>query len=302
LELFFAGKYFAFERNLIMPSRQLDERSLQTLQEQSNEAWFRNRKEQKPKALVGIAEGDSWFDYAPAWLSDLSLGDLINQLNQHDAFNILRIAKAGDYLENMTFGSTANGKFKSKSPQLEKTLEFIERYQPDFFLFSGGGNDVAGPDGLKFEPFLNHGKSNLPHLRQSYFDLITREVIPEMFEYLIQSIIAKKSDIRIFLHGYGYPIPDGRAVELAGFEFAGPWFEPALTRKNLTQADGQVIVTKLIDALNEGIAQLAAKYPKNVHHIDLRKIIQDSDWENELHLYAKGFQKVAKEFERQILS
>jgi hypothetical protein len=130
----------------------------------------------------------------------------------------------------------------------------------------------------------NHGKSNLPHLRQNYFNLITREVIPEMFEYLIQSIIAKKSDIRIFLHGYGYPIPDGRAVALAGFEFAGPWFEPALTRKNLTQADGQVIVTKLIDALNEGIAQLAAKYPKNVHHIDLRKIIQDSDWENELFI------------------
>jgi hypothetical protein len=37
--------------------------------------------------------------------NDISLGGLINQLNQRDFLNILRIAKAGDYPEDMTFSS-----------------------------------------------------------------------------------------------------------------------------------------------------------------------------------------------------
>jgi lysophospholipase L1-like esterase len=281
--------------------RELDSNSTIQLREQSNEEWFNIRKSDKPKALIGIAEGDSWFDYAPAWISDITLGDLINQLNQRESLNILRIAQAGDTLENMTFGTQADGKFKSKSPQLKKTIELVQRYKPDFFLFSGGGNDIAGPNGLKFEPFLNHSKSHLDILRQTYFDSITNEVFPEMFEYLINEVIAIKPDIQIFLHGYGYPVPDGRAViELAGFDFIGPWFEPVLTRKNLSQDQGKIVIHKLIDTLNDLIAKIAVKYADNVHHIDLRKIIKDSDWENELHLSASGFQKVANEFEDKI--
>ncbi len=79
--------------------------SRQNLSEQSNEEWFRIRKEQHPNAFTGIAEGDSWFDYPPAWISDISLGDLINQLNQRRKVNLFRVAKAGDTLENMTFGT-----------------------------------------------------------------------------------------------------------------------------------------------------------------------------------------------------
>jgi lysophospholipase L1-like esterase len=275
--------------------------SKKRINEQSNEEWFNLRKLQKPKALVGIAEGDSWFDYAPAWLNDVSLGDLINQLNYRETLNLLRIAKAGDTLENMTFGSEPDGKFKSKSPQFKRTLELIQRYQPDFFLFSGGGNDVAGPNGLRFDPFLNHAKSHLGTLRQNYFDYFTHEVFTEMFEYLIQEVIKTKPDIQIFLHGYGYPIPNGEPViALVGFDFIGPWFEPALTRKGLSQSEGKIVVDKLIDALNIVLANLAAKYSGNVHHIDLRSIIQPSDWDNELHLTAKGFQKVADEFESEI--
>ncbi len=271
------------------------------LSEQSNEDWFKIRKLEKPNALVGIAEGDSWFDYAPAWLNDVSLGDLINQLNHRETLNLLRIAQAGDTLENMTFGSEPNGKFRSKSPQLDRTLELIKHYQPDFFLFSGGGNDVAGPNGLRFDPFLNHAKSHLGILRQSYFDSFTHEVFTEMFEYLIQEVIRTKPDIQIFLHGYGYPIPNGEpVVALVGFDFIGPWFEPALTRKGLSQSEGKIVVDKLIDALNNVLANLATKYSGNVHHIDLRSTIQPSDWDNELHLTARGFQKVANEFESEI--
>ena len=128
------------------------------------------------------------------------------------------------------------------------------------------------------------------------------EVFYEMFVYLIEAVKSKKKDIQIFLHGYGYPIPDGRAViQLGDYKFVGPWFDPALRRKGFSEAEGKIILHSLIDALNNMLSKLAQEYSDNVHYIDLRPIIQDEDWENELHLTAQGFKKVADEFEQQIL-
>jgi lysophospholipase L1-like esterase len=283
---------------------ELSQDSLRDFQASSNEQSFQRRMIASPDALIGIAEGDSWFDYAPAFLENPLLGDLINQLNKSGQFNILRVAIAGDTLENMTYGSS------SKPSQLENTLSLIQEYQPAFFLFSAGGNDIAGSDGLKFEPFLNHGKSKLGVLRKEYLNYFVNEVCSEMFEYLIERVIATKPDIKIFLHGYGYPIPDGRPViRLKDYNFIGPWFQPPLIRKNLTINDGQEIINELIDALNNLLKQIAIKYSQNVVHIDLRTIINESVkeagdykkvWANELHLTADGYKTVAKEFTRKI--
>ena len=110
----------------------LSQESLREIQESSNEEFFKLRRQLFPDALVGIAEGDSWFDYAPAFVGNPFLGDLINQLNKSKKLNILRIAIAGDTLENMTYGTLF------PSPQLQLTLEFIRKYQPDFFYFLAG--------------------------------------------------------------------------------------------------------------------------------------------------------------------
>ncbi|MGB8701234.1 MAG: GDSL-type esterase/lipase family protein [Thermosynechococcaceae cyanobacterium] len=280
--------------------------SAREIQESSNEEWFRLRKERFPNALVGIAEGDSWFDYAPSFIENPLLGDLINQLNKTRKFNLLRVAIAGDTLENMTFGTDA------KPPQLQKTLGFIHQYQPDFFIFSGGGNDVAGPNGLKFEPFLNHSKSKLNVLRADYLDYMVNTVFFEMFNHLIQEVIRAKPDIKIFLHSYGYPIPDGRAViDLEDFQFIGPWFKPPLDRKKLNQMQGEKVVHTLIDALSNLLKRLEAQYSQNITFIDLRPIITQhiadegggytKVWGNELHLTVNGYKRVTEEFQRRIL-
>jgi lysophospholipase L1-like esterase len=284
-----------------------NQNSKEELQLQSNENWFNFRKTVKPDALIGIAEGDSWFDYPPAWISDEvlrgdpRLGDLINQLNQFSNLNLLRISKAGDTLENMTFGNNPDSEIRFISPQLEETIRLIQHHQPNFFIFSGGGNDIAGTNGVRFEPFLNHNKSSLNHLRDSYFKSVTQESFPEMFIYLIERVKAAKPDIKIFLHGYGHPIPDGRAVlKIFGFDFVGPWFEPALRRKNISQSEGKEIVSKLIDAFNDMLSNLEQAYPGVVYYIDLRPVIDESDWANELHLSALGFKKVAEKINEKI--
>jgi hypothetical protein len=61
----------------------------------------------------------------------------------------------------------------------------------------------------------------------------------------------------------------------------------------------QEIIRTLIDSFNEMLAEIANRH-SNVHYIDLRPIIDDEDWANELHLTVNGYEKVAREFIQQI--
>jgi len=276
------------------PVRDLSENTKREIRESSDEFFFELRKQQFPNALIGIAEGDSWFDYAPAWLEDANRGDLVNQLNISRKFNLLRVARAGDTLENMVYGTKYDKDYRPEKSQFEKTLELIRKHQPKFLLFSGGGNDVAGAE---IESFLNHASSGLEPLRKSHLDYVLTQVFTKIFEELITKTKAAAPGIHIFLHGYGYAIPDGRAVaRVVGFDFVGPWLRPAFAKKRIAQVtQAQEIIRILIDNFNNMLAEIASQHG-NVHYIDLRPIIQDEDWANELHLTVDGYEKVAKEF------
>jgi hypothetical protein len=280
------------------PVRELSENTKKEIRESSDEFFFQSRKIRFPNALTGIAEGDSWFDYAPSWLEDATKGDLINQLNLSKQLNLLRVARAGDTLENMVYGTKYDKDYRPEKSQFEKTLELISKHQPQFFLFSGGGNDIAGAE---LESFLNHADSGLELLRKSHLDYILGKIFPKIFEDLIKKTTKAAPDIQIFFHGYGHAIPDGRAVtRVAGFDFVGPWLRPAFARKRINEVtQAQEIIRTLIDSFNEMLAEIANRH-SNVHYIDLRPIIDDEDWANELHLTVNGYEKVAREFIQQI--
>lgn len=294
----------------MVETQSLSAEAANQFRESSNEFFFALRKIRFPDAWTGIAEGDSWFDYPPSWIEDETKGDLINQLNQmKDAetdkriFNILRIAQAGDTLENMVFGTDINENFLPENSQFDKALALVNRHQPDFFLFSGGGNDIADTE---LAAFLNHAKSGLGLKRDSHIDFVFNQVFKEFFTYLIEKILAEKPDIHIFIHGYGYAIPDGRSVfEIANYNFVGPWLKPTLAKKrinDLTVSTG--IIRDLIDAFNEMLIDLTqqTRFNNQVHHLDLRNLITsdlscyEEDWANELHLTVKGYEKVANKF------
>lgn len=253
--------------------------------------------------LVAVAEGDSWFDYKPSYVT---LGrDLLGHLRSFDRVEIHRESEAGDTLENMVYG-TAYDKdtFKPKPSQLDETLAAIDEYQPDIFLFSGGGNDVAGSE---LEAYLNHADSGHPTVRQEYIDLMFGEVFPHAFQYVIDKVKQRRPGIQIFLHGYDYAIPDGRGVRLStnGWDFKGPWIRPALARKRVTpDAERRRIVADMIDRLNDMLGRVAAADP-DVHHIDLRNTLRtgpkyQDDWANELHPTSDGFKLVARKFQAEI--
>ena len=283
----------------------------QTLYETSNFTFHSRVAADATKALaqqawVGVAEGDSWFDYLPAFLEDPLKGDLLAQLHHTGKFNIYNLGKAGDTLENMAYGTDVGHNAEPLPCQLIQTVAKVKQENPDFFLLSAGGNDLSGDNGVDLEFFLNHATSGLDTLRldraKETFSTFNRKAV----ETIILAIRAAQPKIEIFMHGYDYAMPDGRAVFQAplGYHFVGPWLLPAFARQR-TWPDKKrydTIVT-LIDMHNAMIADLAKQYPY-FHHIDCRGVLERNtkDWANELHPTVAGFGKIAKKFTDVILS
>jgi hypothetical protein len=164
-------------------------------------------------ANVIVAEGDSWFDYPPGL-------DILDNLKQKYKYKIHKVAEAGDSLENMSFGTKTRRNFSRETPPLEETLVAIAKYKTKVFLLSAGGNDIAGAE---LESYLNHGDSGLQPLRRDFAKYVFSTVARRAYENIFTRAWSLDSNIHIISHGYGYAIPDGRAVfNFLGFNFGDP--------------------------------------------------------------------------------
>ncbi|MGQ9372754.1 SGNH/GDSL hydrolase family protein [Acinetobacter tandoii] len=237
---------------------------------------------QSPKI---VSEGDSWFDYLPGT-------DLIDCLRSNHGYVIKNYGNAGDTLENMIYGTKYfKGSYERQEPTITEILRKVQQIQPDFFLFSGGGNDIAGDE---FGSYLNHTDTGLPPLRKDYLNYMINTVYKQCCIDLINKIKKVSPKTKIIMHGYAYTKPTGKGVSLIGFNFAGPWLRPSLTKKNILNPINQVnIVNTVIDEYNKMLKSLSVAYP-NFYYIDLRNTIDaDNDWANELHLKNSAYAKVA---------
>ncbi|KJV05168.1 hypothetical protein VZ94_20215 [Methylocucumis oryzae] len=220
--------------------------------------------------------------------------DLIDCLRNLFDYDIENFAKAGDTLENMIYGTGITRHFQREVPQIYTILNRIEHVQPKVFLFSGGGNDVAGDE---FSSYLNHNLSGLPAFREEFADEMINGVFRRYFEGLIAAVAQRSPNTHIVTHGYGHTLPTGEGVDILFFTFAGPWLRPALVQKAiLDETQQRNIVFRIIDLYNGMLANLEATH-SNFHHVDLRPILDPhTDWANELHLtnsaYARAAQRI----------
>ena len=234
-----------------------------------------------------VAEGDSWFDYPVGT-------DLIDCLRDR-GYQIDNFAKAGDTLENMIFGSAVDGDYAPAASTIGRVLERIGEVKPRVFLFSGGGNDVAGDE---FISFLNHRDSGLSDVREEYVEFMVEKVFRKCYEALISKVAATSPATYIVTHGYGHSLPTGKGVKFIFKTWAGPWLLPALAMKRITDPIRQKeIVAILIDALNGMLLDLSNKNEK-FKYVDLRPILDPyTDWVNELHLRNSAYSRAAEKID-----
>lgn len=238
-----------------------------------------------------VAEGDSWFDYP--------FNDVLSGLDDV-GFDVESVAHKGDTVEEMAY---ADGQLVKFARLVDKVLRSGVR--PRAILLSGGGNDIAGDE---FTLLLNHAASSKPGLNQAIMQGVIDERMRDAYTTVIAGVtqVCEKvigSKLPIIVHGYDYPIPDGRGF-FGGFSILpGPWLEPGFLHKGYTDLEHnkQVCMT-LIDRFNAMLKNLAGKTPfEHVKHLDLRSTLRNDknykkDWANELHPTEDGFAKVVEKF------
>jgi hypothetical protein len=248
---------------------------------------------------VLVAEGDSWFDYP--------FFNVLTVLQARYGYRVESVADNGDWLESMAYDRDQ----QAAMALMLQSLRDRGLRKPCAVLLSGGGNDIAGP---QLTMLLNHRRSGLPPVdRQIEAGLMINRLRTAMVTLIgavskLNEEIFGSGTVPIIIHGYDYPIPDGRGY-LGGFAgLPGPWLRPAFDTKGYTRrelAEATAVMKDLIDQFNamaEGIREMPGlDHVRFVHVLgtlsrDLDNDAYQGDWGNELHPTRSGFTKVAKLF------
>jgi hypothetical protein len=230
-----------------------------------------------------VTEGDSWFSYELY----LNISDRIDDAKK---FALKRLESSGDTLAHMVgYSSNAAG--------IRGLLKVVQQERPIFLFFSGGGNDIVGPElngafkkfdaTLKPEDYLDtkNWKDLLDGIRTAY------EVLVEAIGPLCP----------IFAHGYDFIVPSNRPVKIfPGVPGPGPWVWPEMTAAPINIVDPKLqraIGKVMIDRFNDDIlAKLEEDYSGYFVHVDLRGTVMEDQWSNEIHPTAAGFKALAQKF------
>jgi hypothetical protein len=247
-----------------------------------------------------LADGDSWFDYP--------IGkDVLDYLNNFFKHPVTKLAKAGSTLNELVYGpdelfrrDPSQGKTR-----LTRVVEKLREQSFDAFLFSGGGNDIAGDE---FFSFINHAESTLTNPNQEVLDGVVNGTFRKAYEDMIDVLLTEKKNLPIFVHGYDYPWPDGRGAVALGI--IGPWFDGSFRKKGfaITDKDDEpglarrrAVLDQFIRAFNTMLDGIEAKYIGKVFKVDLLGTLKNhSDWANELHPTNAGFGAVAWKFNNRL--
>ncbi len=248
---------------------------------------------------VLVAEGDSWFDYP--------FHDVLKELDDSFGWEVETVAHKGDTVESMAYDGG----------QLEDFVRAIERIvrrgqTPHAILVSGGGNDVAGD---WFGMLLNHRSSPVYGLNPRIVEGVLETRVHVAYTTILSAVTAACEQllgtrVPILLHGYDYPVPDGRGF-LGGWGWLpGPWLAPGFLQKGYDDlAERVAIMRDLIDRLyvmlGSVVSTPAFSHVRLVNLRDALSVDLQNDrykewWGNELHPTHEGFTAVARRFEAQL--
>jgi len=246
-----------------------------------------------------LAYGDSWFHYVSLAPPDPN--------NPSRATNIAAVLKTQGYSFPVSpLGNSGISLEQMAAPRNRKLLrdaleELFQTKQPPMaILLSGGGNDVVRDRLMRL---LKSAPQQTPLDADEVQAFIDGKLHGHYFDILndIKTVCdAYKQKVRVLLHAYDHPIPDGRF--LFGSE-KNPlsWLYPSITRRGYNVTEGTKIMRCLIDHLHAMQNVLAGEF-LNVRHVP---VAGTSDpfasnykefWENELHPTPMGFGLVARKF------
>lgn len=239
---------------------------------------------------VVISEGDSWFSYANVIgrLDELE-GQTGAEENQRP-WALLRLEENGNEVMTILSGS-----------QRAKLRKLFKTWKLDALLFSGGGNDIIGPD---LWPLLGRFQQGMLATQVVVRSRLDRRInqIKDCYRELLDMLAdADQETTKVFVNSYDYVVPSTKGVKLFKlFKLAGPWVLPSLEDKD-KKIPAELypgVIKTLIDRFADAVDEVAAE-PGNTGRlirVETRNLIKD-DWQDEIHPDLKGAKRVAAAFE-----
>jgi lysophospholipase L1-like esterase len=234
---------------------------------------------------VVISEGDSWFSYADV-IGRLDDPGFKGPQNQR-SWALLRLEKAGDEILTILSGA-----------QRSNLRGFFRRWKLDALLFSGGGNDIIGPDLLPLLRPYKDGMEAADLVAKARYERRLRQ-IQDSYRELLDLLVDAEQKTKVFVHSYDYVVPSDRPVKLLGIiKVSGPWMLPYFKERKIPPKLHAEVVKLLIDGFVATIDAVAAEPRGGVKliRIETRGLI-DGAWKDEIHPSNKGARKVATAFE-----
>jgi deferrochelatase/peroxidase EfeB len=187
-------------------------------------------------------------------------------------------------------------------------------------LMSAGGNDIAAHEkNKKLEPDYKTARLfgllvENPDSLEVAFDLTAKnkffDELKEHYKLTLKMLLARMR-APILIHGYDFPIPDGRPAlydgKLAGL---GPWLQGVFDEKKIRKDLHKTIMRDLIGRLNTLISDVVIDVEEffsdedraRLHFVNFAGILEKQDgyndppdgyktyWANELHPTQRGFE------------
>ncbi len=233
---------------------------------------YRNLKKD-PTRLRIVAEGDSWFQYP------ILVEDTLDHL--YKLYAIRSFSEAGDTLENYM--------------KKREYLDAIKEEEAEFFLVSGGGNDILGK---KFEGFLRDTPDPNDTTFQKYFKPNFAQKLDQLegfYEEMFTELLGRYPNLHIIVHSYDYAIPLDTTIPEN--KKKSSWLGQYLVKKNIQpQAEREQCLHFLMDKFNVMLQKVVKPFGKRVSYIDVRNVVNRTSWFDEIHPTNEGFQLVANKF------
>jgi hypothetical protein len=241
-----------------------------------------------------LAIGDSWFWYP----KNNVLTALTTHPKMRDEYRSVEVlGQNGATISQYVEGGDYAGQF-----QHELRPENLKYYSG--VMISGGGNDS-----LNYGLGLNLDCTGITKaedcISATGLDTLLRSISGALGHLIHDVAWAFKGQNRppeIFVHGYDYPVPDGRPFSLAGLKVTGPWFKPALDTALV--ADDIDLRKQVCHLLVDALHSMLMRFDNpgaGVHYIDNRGVLSTApadyknDWDNEFHPTISGFGKIVSQ-------
>lgn len=239
-----------------------------------------------------VAAGDSWFDYP--------FHDVLKMLHDDHGYNVESTSHRGDPMESMAY---MGGQIDGLSRMFEKVK--AQGAVPKAVLLSGGGDDITGDE---FGMLLNNKNSAIGGWNGDVLKGVIQDRIAAAYIVMLMAIDKLSNtyaghELPVVIHGYDYPVPDGRGFLGGWGPLPGPWLQPGFREKNFDDLQETIALMRdAIDQFNSMLTDLVAQ-PQFAHvkYVNLRGTLRTDNtyrdwWANELHPTEDGFRAITDRF------